>query len=156
MHPNNLTVQQPLPIHPQQPAVLAWNDFDEYFAENPDMIHVGDDDDNMPGEQGLRPAIQQPAPVVNPGAPAPPSGRRTRCFPCQRAKKLCDRPNKIAAAQANGVDVVANPVCCSSCERKARNTAGFQAGFCVIDPATSLAAGFQGYLDARNVRYGRK
>lgn len=97
---------------------------------------------------------QQPAQPVIPGPQI--SNRRKRCYPCHHGSKQCDRLDQIAAAQANGVDTVANPVCCSNCERKTTGQAGFQASYCVIDPATSLNAGFQEYLDGWAAKRARR
>lgn len=83
------------------------------------------------------------------------SNRRRRCYPCHHGGKQCDRLDRIAAVQLNGIDTVANPVCCSNCERKTTSQAGFQTSYCVIDPATSLNAGFQGYLDGWAAKRGR-
>lgn len=173
VNPQDIHIQEPLPIHFQIPAVPrlpvpARNEFDQYFEDNLDMEHIGEEED--PDEQGRlqqqspqpprQPAqVPAPLPVNQPFNPGPPIPGRTRCFPCYHARTTCDLPTRIAEAEANGVDTTVNQVCCIPCTKKLGGRAGrrgFVAAMCVVDPDTSRAAGYLDYLNKWRTTYGKK
>lgn len=73
--------------------------------------------------------------------------RNTRCHPCVHTKNKCDYDQRLAAAEAAGVNTTANPIVCSNCERKAGNRRAFQTSWCSKDTDVSINAGFREYVN---------